>query len=305
MVDPLNPASGPTWASGITTATVLLARKRLPGDSPATSTYSDDSHTYFVRSLPTSYPQISARMFSAPLGSCDFPRFPSQRSHSPCKLFINRSRHADIARPARPLACLAIFPASFDSEGSSHEPFTQRTYHPHPGPVPAITLAGLPTDPKEQARLIGQPTSLEVKPATVNLDGPRAGQQLVVTGKYADGTVRDLTAFAAYTTNETPDLLETAGGFIRGKRNANTQLDDPGRWSDGQGPGHGGEIRHAAAASASDTTSSPDSNVGGCNAGACHGTPSGKNGFRLSLRGFDPALGFHPAHPRRLGPAHR
>src|SRR2546421_171783 len=29
-------------------------------------------------------------------------------------------------------------------------------------------------------------------------------------------------------------------------------------------------------------------NVGGCNAGACHGTPSGKNGFRLSLRGYDP-----------------
>ena len=28
----------------------------------------------------------------------------------------------------------------------------------------------------------------------------------------------------------------------------------------------------------------------GCNAGACHGTPSGKNGFRLSLRGYDPVL---------------
>src|SRR5439155_26072259 len=29
-------------------------------------------------------------------------------------------------------------------------------------------------------------------------------------------------------------------------------------------------------------------NVGGCNAGACHGTPSGKGGFKLSLRGYDP-----------------
>jgi hypothetical protein len=28
----------------------------------------------------------------------------------------------------------------------------------------------------------------------------------------------------------------------------------------------------------------------GCNAGACHGTPTGKNGFRLSLRGYDPAV---------------
>jgi hypothetical protein len=42
----------------------------------------------------------------------------------------------------------------------------------------------------------------------------------------------------------------------------------------------------------------------GCNAGACHGTPSGKNGFRLSLRGYDPALDIlaltREAHGRRL-----
>jgi hypothetical protein len=31
----------------------------------------------------------------------------------------------------------------------------------------------------------------------------------------------------------------------------------------------------------------------GCNSGACHGTPSGKNGFRLSLRGYDPILDIH------------
>lgn len=31
---------------------------------------------------------------------------------------------------------------------------------------------------------------------------------------------------------------------------------------------------------------------GGCNQGACHGSPQGKNGFRLSLRGFDPDVDF-------------
>jgi hypothetical protein len=31
----------------------------------------------------------------------------------------------------------------------------------------------------------------------------------------------------------------------------------------------------------------------GCNSGACHGTPTGKNGFRLSLRGYDPQLDLH------------
>ena len=29
---------------------------------------------------------------------------------------------------------------------------------------------------------------------------------------------------------------------------------------------------------------------GGCNQGACHGSPQGKNGFRLSLRGYKPEL---------------
>src|SRR5205814_427992 len=32
--------------------------------------------------------------------------------------------------------------------------------------------------------------------------------------------------------------------------------------------------------------------VGGCNAGACHGIPSGRGGFRLSLRGYDPAADY-------------
>src|SRR5205807_6249968 len=31
---------------------------------------------------------------------------------------------------------------------------------------------------------------------------------------------------------------------------------------------------------------------GGCNQGACHGNQNGKNGFRLSLRGEDPAFDF-------------
>src|SRR3954453_630440 len=30
----------------------------------------------------------------------------------------------------------------------------------------------------------------------------------------------------------------------------------------------------------------------GCNSGACHGSPQGKNGFRLSLRGQDPDLDY-------------
>src|ERR1700722_14876044 len=39
----------------------------------------------------------------------------------------------------------------------------------------------------------------------------------------------------------------------------------------------------------------------GCNQGACHGSPQGKNGFRLSLRGFDPDVDLHTLTRDELG----
>ena len=39
----------------------------------------------------------------------------------------------------------------------------------------------------------------------------------------------------------------------------------------------------------------------GCNQGACHGAPQGKNGFRLSLRGFDPTLDFYTLTRAEMG----
>lgn len=154
------------------------------------------------------------------------------------------------------------------------------------GCAPLTSFAAVPTDQKERDKAVGQPTALEVRPAAVNLDGPRAVQQVVVTGRYADGTIRDLTPFAAFAA-DLPDLVDAPGGFVRGKKNgagqlivqvggqtakvpvAVAKLDQPKRVS----------FRQDVIAGL---------NVGGCNAGACHGTPSGKNGFRLSLRGFDP-----------------
>ncbi len=39
----------------------------------------------------------------------------------------------------------------------------------------------------------------------------------------------------------------------------------------------------------------------GCSSGACHGSPNGKNGFRLSLRGFDPEADRHAILRDELG----
>ncbi len=156
--------------------------------------------------------------------------------------------------------------------------------------MPSANAAG-PDEPAKRAAAIGQPGGLLVQPEALNLVGPRARQQMLVTGTYADKTVRDLTIFADVTC-ENPAIAEVAAdGFLIPKANGTTNLivkaggqtaKVPLTVKDFEKP-QPVSFRHDLIATM---------NVGGCNAGACHGTPSGKNGFKLSLRGFDPAADY-------------
>jgi hypothetical protein len=146
--------------------------------------------------------------------------------------------------------------------------------------------ADLPADPAERAKLVGQPTALQVQPAQITLAGPRDGRQLIVTATYADGSVRDLSSLVEVTAKG--DLVEVDGSrYITPRKNGTTALtvqaggksvQVPVTVKDVDKPQPVGFRNELIAAL----------NVGGCNSGACHGTPSGKNGFKLSLRGYDP-----------------
>ncbi len=163
--------------------------------------------------------------------------------------------------------------------------------------------AAVPTDPAQKTALIGQPTALQVQPEALTLLGPRAMQQLVITGRYADGSVRDLTAVSELSCDGGVAAV-APGGFVRPVKNgtgtlvikAGSQTQRvPVTVKDLEKP-QPVSFRHELIAAL---------NVGGCNAGACHGTPSGKNGFRLSLRGFDPDADHeqltHDVFARRTG----
>ena len=113
----------------------------------------------------------------------------------------------------------------------------------------------------------------------------------MVTGRFADGSERDLAGLAEIRADAPGVVAVDPGGYVRpaadgratlavrfGGREALVPvtvagLDRPNRIS----------FRREIVATF---------NVTGCNAGACHGTPSGKNGFKLSLWGFDPAADF-------------
>jgi hypothetical protein len=151
--------------------------------------------------------------------------------------------------------------------------------------------AAPPTSPEDRAKVIGQPVALQVQPEVVTLSGPRGMQQLVVTGRYGDSAVRDLTPFADFRSDAPAAFSVSADGFVLPKKNgAGAILVKAGsqtarvsvavRGVDATEPV---SFRHELIATL---------NVGGCNQGACHGTPSGKNGFKLSLRGYDPAADY-------------
>src|SRR5262245_27198203 len=133
-----------------------------------------------------------------------------------------------------------------------------------------LVSADVPAEP-DRAKVIGQPTGLIVQPESITLAGPRSLQQLIVTGKHADGTVRDLTPFAT-AKSETPDIIALEQNlFIRPKKDGATTLVIQGGGQTARIPvtvkdfdkAQPVSFRHDLIASL---------NVGGCNAGACHGT---------------------------------
>jgi hypothetical protein len=147
------------------------------------------------------------------------------------------------------------------------------------------------------------PTSLSVEPATIALHGKWDRQQLVVTGRFESNSVRDLTHSVTYTVQSPEIVTVTSQGVVLPTGNGSTVV------SVRQGAV---EVKVAVQVAEMDQPSTvsfrrhiePILTKAGCNAGACHGTPSGKNGFRLSLRGYDPSLDIrsltHDSQSRRV-----
>jgi len=135
---------------------------------------------------------------------------------------------------------------------------------------------------------IGSPERIEVLPAEFQLNGQRDRLHLIVTGYYAGGEVQDLTTVAQFTTSNAAvavaesSIVKPIGNgqavitVIAGGKEARANLEVAGQESPQPISFLYGTL--------------PALSKQGCNAGACHGSPSGKGGFRLSLRAFDPVL---------------
>ncbi len=132
------------------------------------------------------------------------------------------------------------------------------------------------------------PQGLELQPAEVTLHGPRARQQLIVTGRWSETDLRDVTPQVQWSSAD-PSIATVAEGVVHPVANGETTVSASlGNLTATIA------VRVAAVEEPAPITFHTEVlgalTQAGCNMGACHGSPSGKGGFRLSLRGYDPPL---------------
>lgn len=136
--------------------------------------------------------------------------------------------------------------------------------------------------------VVGQPDRLTVQPPSVELTGRRQRVQLLVTGHYPDGSRRDLTHVAALAVADR-DVVDVTHGRVVPRGDGSTRLTATAAGQRVQVPvqvrgfGDRGQVSFEFGLLAALSKQ-------GCNSGGCHGAPSGKGGFRMSLRGYDPSL---------------
>ncbi len=153
--------------------------------------------------------------------------------------------------------------------------------------VPGELLRGAEADSPANDAFFSGLQRIEVVPRQVHLRGRRDRVHVVVTGYYDSGQVRDLTHRARLKPQGENILCQ--GHVVLPRRNGRTalvvevggkQVSLPVEVSglESQEPV---SFRYEVLVALTKYQ---------CNSGACHGSPSGKGGFRLSLRAYDPEL---------------
>ena len=146
-----------------------------------------------------------------------------------------------------------------------------------------LLLAAISAPPADAA-----PARIEVHPPTVELASARAECQLVVTGHFPGGDVRDLTRDAKFTPDRA-DVVAVRDSVAVPKKDGKAQLTVavagkmvavPVVVSNQSNPD---PVRFRTETQAVLTKQ-------GCSGGSCHGSPQGKGGFSLSLFGYDAAM---------------
>lgn len=139
-------------------------------------------------------------------------------------------------------------------------------------------------------------------PTSISIESSRYKQQLVVEGTFADGHQEDLTSRAKFTISDAKVTIVDVDAFVVPQGDGLAIITASVQ-------GHRATARvivkdynHASLWSFRNDVLPVMTKVG-CNSGPCHGAAAGKNGFKLTLRGYDPQTDYftltHQALARR------
>lgn len=131
--------------------------------------------------------------------------------------------------------------------------------------------------------------ALVLEPASLTLEDGRDERRVLVWGKAASGSLVDLTSAAALHTDS--PLVEVKDGYVRPKAAGEAIVSISAGGKEVQLPVKVVKAEMPPVRFVRDIM--PVLSKVGCNAGTCHGSAKGKNGFKLSLRGYDPETDYH------------
>lgn len=155
------------------------------------------------------------------------------------------------------------------------------------------------------ARNSAQSELLTILPEKVVLTGPAARQHLLVEVRRGDDFVSQLSTGVVWTTSD-PKVAVVVEGVATPAGNGVAKLTAKVGGRSVSTVVQVVEYDHPKGISFRNQVQSVFSKIG-CNSGACHGAAAGKNGFKLSLRGYDPEADYftitRQARGRRVVPS--
>ncbi len=131
---------------------------------------------------------------------------------------------------------------------------------------------------------------LTVQPSSIVLSAQGEGRHVLVTGETADGDRVDLTPEARFDPLGEGVRVDEAG-FLYPLKEGETKVRVTAGGRTAELTAKVGDLGHGVALNFLRDVA-PLLNKAGCTAGACHGSAKGKNGFKLSLRGYDPQFDY-------------
>jgi len=135
-------------------------------------------------------------------------------------------------------------------------------------------------------------TKIEIVPATVSITGRHSTQRFLVEGTFADGHQEELTSRARIAISDAKVAVVDKDNFAVPQADGQATITAVVEGHQANAPLSVKDYADVLTWSFRNDVL-PVMTKMGCNSGACHGAAAGKNGFKLTLRGYDPEADYY------------